>query len=130
MNDMPEVIYAFHDTTYLGHGDYREDQFWESHNFYGGERYIRADLMPQWRPISEAPRDGTDVLVFYEVANTQFAHIAFYDDGQLDPDEDYDPDAVGWWSYVWSSVRRYKLEGLNEPTHWMPLPEPPEQEDE
>jgi hypothetical protein len=86
----------------------------------------------KWQPIETAPRDGTDVLVYKDVATVPVVHIAWYrseeewrDHGGClfgDTLEEY----VGWWSYTRNSVTQEKLEGYAEPTHWMPLPEPPE----
>jgi len=74
----------------------------------------------EWQPIETAPKDGADVLVFYQAAGVAFAHIAYWDDGT-----ETDPDDVGWWFYR-SSLGREMLEGYFTPTHWMPLPAPPE----
>lgn len=61
--------------------------------------YLRADLFPQWQPIETAPRDGTEILGYREGLGTWIVN--------WDPDEqDFSP---GW-----------------TPTHWMPLPEPPD----
>lgn len=59
-----------------------------------------------WQPIETAPKDGKDVLVF---THNGLVRLAFYDK------------ALGG---VWSS-----WPGRNQctPTHWMPLPAPPEQ---
>lgn len=71
--------------------------------------------MTQWQPIETAPKDGTEILLF-------------------DPDNSDDHNggvAQGYFSM--------KDGGRNEwvsmvfktckPTHWMPLPSPPEQSD-
>ena len=59
-----------------------------------------------WRPMSEAPRDGTLMLVSVK-------HIGC--------------DVVSWWGAGW----RETTNGLalrDEPTHWQPLPAPPKDE--
>lgn len=59
-----------------------------------------------WQQIETAPRDGTEILIF-----TGFCfYVVTYDDR---------------FSAPW---RIRDSEGLNDhvPTHWMPLPEPPE----
>lgn len=72
--------------------------------------------MSEWKPIETAPRDGTPILV-----------------ARLDK-------AFGWvrgwsrWSgacgiYGWVSHGFFDVPGclgLAHPTHWMPLPAPPE----
>lgn len=77
--------------------------------------------MMEWKDIESAPRDGTDVIVAYTHIETQCVFNAFY----ASIEEGWDAQDVGWWSYVYSEVSRVKLEGWQEPTHWMPLPPPP-----
>jgi hypothetical protein len=90
--------------------------------------------MTDWQPIETAPKDGTDVLVMYMHIDTQCVFNAFYIDpslegwGPIPGQEDYDDE--GWWSYEHSEVGRIKLEGFMEPTHWMPLPPPPQELEE
>lgn len=78
---------------------------------------------PGWRPISEAPRDGTDVIVGFDCATVWIVHVAWYRSG----DEPYtdEPFEQGWWSYVRGSVSQELLDGHRTPTHWMPLPPAP-----
>ena len=80
-------------------------------------------MIPQ--PIETAPKDGTPILVFYEVATVWIAHIAHWDDGELWDLSGFDSreECRGWWSYVCNSVSQEKLEGLSGPTCWMPLPD-------
>ena len=74
--------------------------------------------MSEWRPIETAPIDRTIVLVFgpeHEGGEPAVA-AAFYDpwaDSELGRKE-------GWWALDESGHH------LMFPTHWMPLPEPPE----
>lgn len=86
----------------------------------------------EWKPIDTAPKDGTDVLVFFDCATVPVVHIAWYRSreewessgkfcggwGSLEEWE-------GWWSYTRNSVSQEKLDGNSEPTHWMPLPPEP-----
>lgn len=63
-----------------------------------------------WRPISEAPRDGTDILAFKPKIGLVIVR-------HLDPDH---PDCQG--DDFHESWNHSYCEGL---TRWMPLPEPP-----
>lgn len=85
--------------------------------------------MTNWQPIETAPKDGTDILVYYEFATVPIVHIAYYDTDEHDlwKDQGFDnkEDKIGWWSYVQNSVSQHKLEGYSAPTHWMPLPDSP-----
>lgn len=65
--------------------------------------------MTSWQPIETAPKDGTEVLLF----------VKEYVTG------DSQQQVVGWWrTHGW--VESYADEyGVCEVTHWMPLPEPP-----
>jgi hypothetical protein len=89
--------------------------------------------MSEWRPIETAPKDGT-LLLFY---------LAEAPDGR----RSYElPEAaknwtIGFWMHqTWKSIETIDAGGMGgemtgwmadyvcldaEPTHWMPLPEPP-----
>lgn len=61
----------------------------------------------EWQPIETAPRDGTDVLL----------HGPFGNEGKQ-----YNEVARFWgsrWTIEW-------MHDFHAPTHWMPLPEPPQ----
>jgi hypothetical protein len=63
-----------------------------------------------WRPIETAPKDGSEVLAF------AFAHRNFYGVAQwAEADPDFPRTVSGWF---WPFAIR--------PTHWQPLPAPPE----
>lgn len=63
-----------------------------------------SEAWPKWRPIETAPKDGTKVVV--------------YDEGDVWIAYWYrtSPQLFGWWAID---------HGVN-PTHWLPLPPPPE----
>lgn len=63
-----------------------------------------------WQTIDTAPRDGSWILIY----------------------EQFDDVTVGWWSPYskkWMALRgAHYDDGVEEgsnPSHWMPLPEPP-----
>ena len=62
----------------------------------------------EWRPIETPPKDGTWVRVL--CPNGEY--VALWDTYQ---------DGMGEWA---------SWHGRGEPTHWMPLPGPPESEGE
>ncbi len=62
--------------------------------------------MTEWQPIETAPKDGTRVLLWRRAIRDQPTPIM----------------ADGFWCetcWVWPYI-------LSEPTHWQPLPAPPE----
>lgn len=65
--------------------------------------------MPEWQPIETAPKDGTRILVW-----------PYWSDGT--------PEVVKWVK-MRRVPDRWEVHGgtfLNsQPTHWMPLPDPP-----
>ena len=65
--------------------------------------------MSKWQPIETAPTDGTAVLLYPYLDDWANAYVV-YGYATLD----------GEW---FSEVGRLTF----EPTHWMPLPEPPEE---
>lgn len=71
-----------------------------------------------WRPISTAPKDGTWVLLtggrdggYDNIVGP--CVVAFWDTSQLD-----DGWAYCYWDGGWGSA-------YENPSHWMPIPEPP-----
>lgn len=68
-----------------------------------------------WRPIETAPKDGTSVLLFADnwgepvVGSFAYSH-----------DENGDETEVRDWFSSFGDT-------LDEPEHWMPLPEPPKE---
>ena len=67
----------------------------------------------EWQPIETAPKDGTDVLVWDGEVRTlshwgKSAHVPLY----------------GWLALVFADPCDLNLL-RDQPTHWMPLPEPP-----
>lgn len=71
------------------------------------EQAVRAKLgvaVPQWQPISTAPKDGTPILVFHHRMVLE-----------------------AWYSTQWGRFVVSETGGTNgiDPAHWMPLPPPP-----
>jgi hypothetical protein len=73
-----------------------------------------------WRPIEDdTPRDGARILVFTRwlgdafVEPFDYIQIAFWDGGNLTDD-------------VWHREPGWQMEKIGSPTHWMPLPPPPQ----
>jgi hypothetical protein len=63
-----------------------------------------------WQPIETAPKDGTPIWLFYPEAHEQ------------------DRQAVGWWVNDFREPRwmdHADAHDFIQPSHWMPLPEPP-----
>lgn len=85
--------------------------------------------MSEWRPIETAPRDGASVILGcnYDRHGKQRVTVAWWDDGvaagvfgrwvEAKHFDDYEDD----WIPHYCEFR---------PSHWMPLPAPPEQEAE
>lgn len=67
--------------------------------------HLGRKLAHEWQPIETAPRDGRAYLVVDEIVD--MGHRA----------------QIAFWSGAWLSTDG-KKRTLN-PTHWMPLPEPP-----
>jgi hypothetical protein len=76
------------------------------------ERTAGDGSMTEWQPIATAPRDGTDILV------TMTHGLG---------DEEWDN--IQWVDYCltdenWIIFKR-RIDIPFPPTHWMPLPDPP-----
>lgn len=72
--------------------------------------------MSDWQPIETAPKDGNEILVFYQTRKKVV--IAYWEP------QSYNKKPRPYWAAIGShwieSDRKYP------PTHWMPLPAPPE----
>lgn len=73
--------------------------------------HAEALLNPDpWRPIEEAPKDGTAILAVV--------------DGEFEPGVPFDPDVVHWHpDYGWVNLNwgsEFSCE--YQPTHWKPVP--------
>jgi hypothetical protein len=66
--------------------------------------------MGEWRDISTAPRDGTDIIAYCDGACTPTSNVTWWNDG---------------WR-LWMDADKFVNPGVTEwfPTHWQPLPEP------
>jgi len=66
-----------------------------------------------WQPIETAPRDGTAILaawnMLYKAKRWTVQPVVFL---------------YGGWLHSWDEDEELPL----EPTHWMPLPQPPNEE--
>lgn len=74
-------------------------------------------LTPQWRPISEAPKDGTQILLLIGEDVSV---------GQYDNDH-FAKRPRPFWNYERFS-HRISFCRARQPTHFLPLPSPPEDE--
>lgn len=84
----------------------------------------------EWQPISTAPKDGTRVKLLIPYDRDRFSEAECTDEGRWSKDE-YDFDfetqelvARGCWRFD-GDDGPFDL----QPTHWMPLPQPPETDD-
>lgn len=71
--------------------------------------------MSGWQPIETAPKDGTVILLMqmhrdYTDSTLDIGHFGFLEVSDYDRSDVYD-----WFTNA----------GMEEPTHWMPLPAPP-----
>lgn len=78
--------------------------------------------MQGWRPIDEAPKDGTKLLVYSP--EDEYPVIAHWEAYDQEDAQEYGAD--GYWSYSESLIA--DVYGECTPTHFMPLPLPPEGE--
>jgi hypothetical protein len=81
-----------------------------------------------WYPIETAPKDGTEFNAYRSDQGVFTCRWATMEelvahDECGDPVEDYNEEQEGWWHDRWGW-----LEFELAPTHWMPLPPPPEGE--
>jgi hypothetical protein len=66
-----------------------------------------AGVLSEWRPIEEAPKDGTGIIVFAAPAHGLEGFVTFC---------------------RWHESAGFCVDELREPTDWQPLPDPPAHE--
>ncbi len=81
--------------------------------------------MTDWQPIETAPKDGTVILIFrdgvhYIREGSRTVHPARWM-GELDP--------AYPWQVLCADYGADYLPAARSITHWMPMPEPPKEED-
>lgn len=74
----------------------------------------------KWQPIATAPKDESEIIVGFDIADTWIVRSAWYRSAELivHLGGEWDETDIGWWSYK-NSVTQEKLEGIYEPTHWL-----------
>lgn len=78
------------------------------------------DKINEWQDINTAPKDGTPVLLYGDWRKY------YYKDGELVSVDTIEGATVnGCWNDETGSWRG--IFGFIEPTHWMPLPQPPKE---
>jgi hypothetical protein len=73
---------------------------------------MRAD----WRPIETAPRDGTHILVWVHDDSPLRRYLGEHQSGCS---------IAAWTDHNGGG---WAMNRFGEPTHWMPLPTPPQEE--
>ena len=77
-----------------------------------------------WLPIESAPKDGSTVLAILEDSqDTGMVYTIEWRD-EMAKEEIKDGKGIGW-RHSWDS---YFFSGFDAPTHWQPLPAPPEKD--
>lgn len=80
--------------------------------------------MADWQPISSAPKDGTRLLLWCSTRND--ADDRLYIE-QICDGEHVDAAQIGFWDEnEFNGVAGWVTEFIGKPTHWQPLPAPPE----
>jgi hypothetical protein len=70
--------------------------------------------MTDWQPIETAPKDGTNILLWCPLPGSGYAIV-----GICHTTTRANGDKVPVW------LDAYEGEDIYQPSHWMPLPEPP-----
>lgn len=82
-----------------------------------------------WQPIETAPKDGTEILGWREDCGVLLIRWTscseFLTDSELDKMDEGTAYREDW--FCADFVQGARLEGEEAPTHWLPLPEPPQQ---
>lgn len=82
------------------------------------ERLIQRQKLNGWRPIDQAPKDGMDILLLIE--NSDIPVVGHYLHERWHGNAEHYDVSCGMWCQGGS------IKAIVKPTHWRPLPEPPQ----
>ena len=74
--------------------------------------------MSNWQPISTAPKDGTRLMLYGCEFRRHWYGTGYYFKG-------VPGDGEGWIAHSFLTQPHNDSSGTFQPSHWMPLPEPP-----
>lgn len=77
--------------------------------------------MSDWQLIETAPKDGTRVLLF-NGQDVKICRWTYWVSGKFNQKTCRLEDFKQW---IWNEDDAYYTSDFREPTHWMPLPNPP-----
>lgn len=80
------------------------------------------ELLPEWQTIDTAPKDGTKILAWNSEYGARETKSETYGEGSIGFSEGR---TDRWWQWL-EPKNNWSLKW--SPTHWMPLPAPPNQE--
>ena len=86
--------------------------------------------MSEWQPIETAPKDGRKVILHYRNRNNVPRNVLarwFTAEWAEEIDGDGVGLAAGWYEHIdnWDDYTDIAIKE-GDPSHWMPLPPPPE----
>ena len=90
--------------------------------------YVRADLAPQWQDIATAPEDGA-IMVYFGKLNNALSRLGIeYGESRLYAESISAAYCIGGNVYERNTGHDLTdhMDADEWPTHWMPLPTPPE----
>lgn len=87
----------------------------------------------EWQTIESAPKDGTKVLLWTDSHLDDWYACMVADEGGEGGMEHFACAQIGYWegaadAPLRSEPAQWHKELVGEPTHWMPLPDPPKEE--
>lgn len=88
------------------------------------EELLELREQVRWRPISEAPKDGTRVMLYRPTSHYQWTRVVA---GEFKTDQ-YAKKPRPFWTHDREMLSGMAEVRAHQPTHWMPLPEPPKEE--
>ena len=82
----------------------------------------------EWQPIESAPKDGTEVLLFTDSEAMVREDVVLHRRLGIEP---FVAIQIGYWEDAVNAPLRKEAAGwralkIGAPTHWQPLPAPPE----
>ena len=75
----------------------------------------------EWQPIETAPKDGTRIILYRPGTHFEWVRVVI---GRYYTDS-YASKPKPFWGHDRTNLTGVREARANQPTHWMPLPEPP-----
>lgn len=82
----------------------------------------------RWQPIATAPKGSNIILHYKNALGKDRTVIGWYGSLEVEDGDEGEMTGPTWWESTWANDEGHTWPVEEPPTHWMPLPAPPQSE--